>query len=166
MSSLFTIVTMAVIRYLSVVRCERKWHIETGRRFFTSRPVQLIWFLALLMSSPPLLGMGKYVVDIGMIRYKETINKCQIWFNSRLVNIYRKWLIFGFLIQLSCGPDWSSADILGLIYNVYLMFFGFAIPTCIIVFSNLTVICTSNKVYNKYNQGWIYLSRMLHFQSY
>ena len=28
MSSLFTIVTMAGIRYLSVVRYERKWHIE------------------------------------------------------------------------------------------------------------------------------------------
>ena len=84
MSSLFTIVTMAVIRYLSVVRCERKWHIETGRRFFTSQPVQLIWFLAFLMSSPPLLGMGEYIVDIGMIRYKEIINEYHILVNNSM----------------------------------------------------------------------------------
>ena len=68
MSSLFTIVTMAGIRYLSVVRYERKWHIETHEQFWRSRCVQLIWGFSILMSAPPLLGMGKYVADIGTIR--------------------------------------------------------------------------------------------------
>ena len=68
MSSLFTIVTMAGIRYLSVVRYERKWHIETHKRFWASRCVQLIWLLSFLMSTPPLFGMGKYIIDVGTIR--------------------------------------------------------------------------------------------------
>ena len=72
---MFTIVTMAVVRYLSVVRYERKWHIETGKRYWKSRPVQIIWMLSLLMSSPPLLGMGKYVVDIGTIRYNIHLSR-------------------------------------------------------------------------------------------
>ena len=68
MTSLYTLVTMAAIRYLSIVRYQRRWHSETQVTFWTSRYVQLIWVLALLMAAPPLLGIGNFVNDIGMIR--------------------------------------------------------------------------------------------------
>ena len=68
MSSLYTIVAMAAIRYRSIVRYERSWHLETNVLFFTSHYVKLIWIFAFLMGIPPLVGVGKYVTDIGMVR--------------------------------------------------------------------------------------------------
>ena len=69
MSSLFTIVAMAIIRYYSIVRYERSWHIVTQDTFYTSRHIQTIWGLALLIAIPPTFGFGNYVNDLGMIRY-------------------------------------------------------------------------------------------------
>ena len=68
MSALYTLVVMAAIRYNSVVRFERSWHVVTHVTYFTSRYVQLIWGFALIVALPPLIGLGKYVNDVGMIR--------------------------------------------------------------------------------------------------
>ena len=68
MSSLYTLTAMATIRYISVVRNEQSWHLVTNVRFFTSRYVQLIWVFSLITALPPLIGIGKYVKDVGMIR--------------------------------------------------------------------------------------------------
>ena len=68
MSSLYTLVAMAAIRYNSVVRYERSWSLVTQVTFFTSRYVQLIWAFALMLAMPPLIGIGKYVNDVSMIR--------------------------------------------------------------------------------------------------
>ena len=69
MSSIYTLVAMALIRYSSVVKFERSWHIATHEDFLTSRYVQFIWLLALLMALPPTFGIGQYIQDVGMIRY-------------------------------------------------------------------------------------------------
>ena len=68
MSSLYTLTAMAAIRCTSVWRHERSWHMVTNVTFCTSRYVQLIWAFALLMAVPPLIGIGEFAVDIGMIR--------------------------------------------------------------------------------------------------
>ena len=68
MSSLYTLTAMAAIRYNSVVRSERSWHFEIQAAFWTSRYVQLIWVFALILALPPLVGVGRYVPDGGMIR--------------------------------------------------------------------------------------------------
>ena len=69
MSSIYTLVAMALIRYSSVVKFERSWHIVTHDDFLTSRYVQFIWLLALLIALPPTFGIGQYIQDVGMIRY-------------------------------------------------------------------------------------------------
>ena len=69
MSSLYTLASMAMIRYDSVVRYERSWHIVTNDKFFTSRFIQQIWGSALILAIPPAFGVGKYVKDDGAIRY-------------------------------------------------------------------------------------------------
>ena len=68
MSSLFTLTTMAAIRCQSVIKHERSWHLVTRVTFCTSRYVHLIWGLAFIIALPPIIGIGEYVVDIGMIR--------------------------------------------------------------------------------------------------
>ena len=68
MSSLYSLTAMAAIRYNSVVRCERSWHLEIQDAFWASRYVQLIWGFALILAIPPLVGVGRYVPDGGMIR--------------------------------------------------------------------------------------------------
>ena len=59
---------MAAIRCTSVIRHERSWHLVTRVTFLTSRYVQLIWGFAFIVAIPPLIGVGDYVVDVGMIR--------------------------------------------------------------------------------------------------
>ena len=68
MSSLYTLVAMALIRYHSVVRFERSWHTPTSDEFLTSRYVHAIWVLSLLVAIPPIFGIGKYTPDAGLIR--------------------------------------------------------------------------------------------------
>ena len=69
MSSLYTLTAMAAIRCSSVWRRERSWYMVTHVTFFSSRYVQLIWGFAFLMAIPPLIGIGEFAVDVGMIRY-------------------------------------------------------------------------------------------------
>ena len=67
MNSLFTITGMATVRYLSVVRLDCSWHIQTSITFCSSRYIRLIWGLSLIFAIPPLTGIGAYVIDISEI---------------------------------------------------------------------------------------------------
>ena len=71
MSSIYTLAAMALIRYYSVVRFERSWHIATQDNFLTSRYVQGVWVFSLLIATPPIFGIGQFTPDVGMIRYVE-----------------------------------------------------------------------------------------------
>ena len=55
-------------------------------------------------------------------------------------------LLTSYLIIFSCGPDWSSADAADSFYNWYIMAMGFAIPTAIVGFCNVSVFYISHKV--------------------
>ena len=68
MSSLYTLTTTAAIRCQSVLKNEPSWHVVTRVTFCSSRYVHLIWGLAFIIALPPIIGIGEYVVDIGMIR--------------------------------------------------------------------------------------------------
>ena len=68
MSSVFTITALSAIRYNSVVDCERSWHLPSYVTCWSSRYVQVIWGLSLIIAVPPLIGFGKFVIDIGLIR--------------------------------------------------------------------------------------------------
>ena len=68
MGSLYTITAMAAIRYKSVIRFERWWHMLTIGSYFSSNYVRLIWSFSLLLAVPPMVGFGNYVIDIGMMR--------------------------------------------------------------------------------------------------
>ena len=82
MNSLYTLMAMAAIRYNSVVHYEdsfeTRWvletwyfedeYLETHVAFCTSRYVQLIWGFAFVLAIAPLIGFGKYVNAVGMIR--------------------------------------------------------------------------------------------------
>ena len=72
MSSLYTLTAMAAIRFTSVIWHERSWHVTTHVTCLTSRYVQLIWLFSFAVAIPPIIGLGRYVVDIGMIRYNPT----------------------------------------------------------------------------------------------
>ena len=56
-------------------------------------------------------------------------------------------LITRYLIICSCGPDWSSIDAAHSFYNWYIMTIGFAIPTSILGFCNVSVVYVSHKVW-------------------
>ena len=70
MSSLYTLTMVAAIRCRSVLMHERSWYLVSRVSFYSSRCIHLIWASALLIALPPIIGIGEYVVDIGMIRYK------------------------------------------------------------------------------------------------
>ena len=76
MSSLYTLTAMAAIRFKSVIWHDRSWHLTTHVTYFTSRYVQLLWLFAFAVAIPPIIGLGKYAVDIGMIRYNSTWPFC------------------------------------------------------------------------------------------
>ena len=68
MGSLYTVTAIAAIRYKSVIQYERWWHMLTLGDYFTSKYVRIIWVFSLLVATPPLVGVGNYVIDVGMIR--------------------------------------------------------------------------------------------------
>ena len=55
-------------------------------------------------------------------------------------------LITSYIIICSCGPDWSSIDAAHSFYNWYIMTIGFAIPTSILGFCNVSVVYVLHKV--------------------
>ena len=68
MNSLYTIMGMALVRYLSVVKLERSWHMQTNIRFWSSRHLHLFWVLSMIFAIPPLAGLGQYAKDTSKIR--------------------------------------------------------------------------------------------------
>ena len=56
-------------------------------------------------------------------------------------------LIASYFIICSCGPDWSAIDAADSFYNWYIMTMGFAIPTLIVGFCNMSVVYVSHKVW-------------------
>ena len=68
MSSLYSIVAMAVIRYSSIVKYNQSWHLDTKQKFFASQCVHVIWGSSICMAIPPIFGVGDYVSGEDMIR--------------------------------------------------------------------------------------------------
>ena len=65
---MYTITGMAIIRYLSVVRLERSWHIHnTSISFWTSPCTWIAWFMGVVFAFPPLIGLGDYKLDTSKI---------------------------------------------------------------------------------------------------
>ena len=63
-SSLITITGMAIVRYLSVVRLQRCWHIhDTKICIWTSPCIWIIWTIGFVFAVPPLIGFGEYKLD-------------------------------------------------------------------------------------------------------
>ena len=59
---------MAIVRYLSVVRLERSWHIHnTSINFWTSPCTWIAWFMGVVFAFPPLIGLGDYKLDTSKI---------------------------------------------------------------------------------------------------
>ena len=54
---------MALVRYLSVVRLQRHWHMPKRTSFWSSRYIWMILAVALLIAAPPLIGFGTYAQD-------------------------------------------------------------------------------------------------------
>ena len=69
MSSLYTITTLAAIRCISLIQYDRSWYVVTRDTFITSIYIQRIWVFSLILALPPVIGIGEYVHNIGMIRY-------------------------------------------------------------------------------------------------
>ena len=68
MSSLYSITVLTAIRCTSVVKFDNSWYIVTSQRFLTSRWVQMIWGVSIMIAIPPLIGFGGFVVDVAMIK--------------------------------------------------------------------------------------------------
>ena len=60
MNSLFSIMGLAIVRYLSVVRMQRKWHSEIQSSFWSSKFIWYLWGMSLMCTAPPLAGLGQY----------------------------------------------------------------------------------------------------------
>ena len=68
MSSLYTLTIMSAIRCQSVLKHERSWLLTTNKTFVSLPCVYLIWGSTLAIALPALIGIGEYVVNVGMIR--------------------------------------------------------------------------------------------------
>ena len=69
LNSLFTVVSMAGVRYSSIVRLERFWHSQTRNNFWSSPYILKLWGIALIFAIPPLVGFGEYKQDASEIWY-------------------------------------------------------------------------------------------------
>ena len=69
MSCLYTITALAAVRCKSVVLYDGSWYAITSDKFFSLRCLQMIWAVSIVIALPPVLGIGEFVVDVGMIRY-------------------------------------------------------------------------------------------------
>ena len=68
MSYVYSLVAMTRIRYLSVVRYERRWHSPTLATFWNNRYLQVIWFCSFLMAAPLLVDIETFTKDVTMKR--------------------------------------------------------------------------------------------------
>ena len=69
LNSLFTVVSMAGVRYSSIVRLERFWHSQTRNNFWSSPYILKLWGIGLIFAIPPLVGFGEYKQDSSEIWY-------------------------------------------------------------------------------------------------
>ena len=69
MNCLYTLIAMAIIRYLSVVQGDSSWNMTTKSTIFSNRLVHLIWFASIVIAILPVLGFGEFSIDVGMMRY-------------------------------------------------------------------------------------------------
>ena len=69
MSTLYTLVAIAAIRYDSVVLLDRSWTSPTHSTYFKSRWVISIWLIAIILAILPIFGIGKATIDLGNVRY-------------------------------------------------------------------------------------------------
>jgi hypothetical protein len=69
MGSLYTITALAAIRCKSVAGLDRSWTTVTHESILTNSYVWAIWGMSLIIALPPMVGFGKYALDIGAIRY-------------------------------------------------------------------------------------------------
>ena len=141
LNSYFTIVSMAGIRYLSVVHLERSWHIPSRNSFWSSRHVWKVWGIVLTIAVPPLFGFGEYKVDTSTIWYIQ--NKIQIFILANLI------IVLNILFHSSCTPYWPASTLLGICYNWLLITKGFIIPTILILSST----CLVTKKLREVNQS-------------
>ena len=58
---------MSAIRCHSVLKHESSWLLKTNKTFISLPSVYLIWGSALAIAIPPLIGIGEYDVNVGMI---------------------------------------------------------------------------------------------------
>ena len=150
MMSLFTITGMAIIRYLSVVLLQRSWHTPIKHSIWCSRSIWIVLTIAFVLSTPPLIGFGKYVKDSSVIWY-ECNTKLMIQSNRIFLITENKVIHILSLIQcvyalsfcaflFSCAPSWSTKSNLGIVYNWSIISFGFVLPTLVIcVCASLTI---------------------------
>ena len=141
LNSYFSIVSMAGIRYLSVVRLERSWHTPSRNSFWSSRHVWKVWGIVLTIAVPPLFGFGEYKVDTSTIWYIK--NEIQLFISANLI------LILNILFHSSCTPYWPASTLLGICYNWLLITKGFIIPTILILSST----CLVTKKLREVNQS-------------
>ena len=151
MMSLFTITGMAIIRYLSVVLLQRSWHSPIKHSIWLSRSVWSIFSIAIALSAPPLIGFGKYVKDSSFIWYYFfvlQVQKLDLFSVLWHINLSFLWIELTSKLEefsltfpnFSCAPSWSTKSSLGIIYNWFIITFGFFLPTMVIcVCSPLTI---------------------------
>lgn len=63
MNSLFSIMALANVRYLSVVRMQRQWHSEVKTSLWFSKYLWYLWGMAFMFAASPLVGFGHYRID-------------------------------------------------------------------------------------------------------
>ena len=110
MSSLYTLTAMAAIRFKSVIWHDRSWHLTTHVTYFTSRYVQLLWLFAFAVAIPPIIGLGKYAVDFGMIRYNSTWPFwIELFYRHLYVYEYIYIYIYLLIVVLLIGQQWTPS---------------------------------------------------------
>ena len=70
LASLYSISSLAVVRMIVIKNGDNSWLETSSLSFKSTRSLQMIWLLAIILASLPLLGFGQYNQDISSIRYK------------------------------------------------------------------------------------------------
>ena len=75
MGSLYTITALAAIRCKSVVGLDRSLTSVTHETILTNTYVRAVWGMSFIVAIPPMMGFGKYSLEIGAIRFIFLISK-------------------------------------------------------------------------------------------
>ena len=68
LASLYSISSLAVVRMIVIKNGDNSWLETSNLSFKSTRSLQIIWLLAIILASLPLLGFGQYNQDISNIR--------------------------------------------------------------------------------------------------